>query len=148
MMNKSGNRSLRVQISVFHPSATLDQIRQVLGHAGDEGWSVGDPYTYTPKSTRIRRTTFTAWTLTVKADSLYDMEQAMLDLRARMAPIEPRLPQLPAGSSVSLTVLLDHDNDVLGLGWDADTVRWLASLGAYIDVSLVVSQGLEPENSP
>lgn len=139
-MNESERRELRVQVAVIHPHASLEEIQRALAHPGDEGWSVGDPWNCGSKDTKIKHARFSLWALSEHAGSLEGMDDAISRLRSRMGPIEARVTQLPAGSSICLRVFLNHDNGVFGLGWDADTVRWVASLGASIDVSVAVYQ--------
>src|SRR5262249_32060150 len=88
---------------------------------------------------RERHRRFSRWAVVERDGDIEDWRTTVERLIDRLRPIEPAFRGLPSEVRVGLTMFITEDNDVFGFGLDRHQVEFMASIGAELDMSLVVS---------
>lgn len=137
MTTAASSRKLEVQLMVDHPRLRSDELEDILKLAPDEHWDHGQRYRPTPSSPE-QRYQFSRWALRAEAASLDELDSAIRRLAQRIEAIEGQFRLLPVDATVSLTLFVTETNTVIGMGIDAEAIKFLARINAGIEVSLVL----------
>jgi hypothetical protein len=133
-------RFLAVEVSVDHGTMSSMELERILGQSPDERWEAGEPFRHGSVNRRPeQRYRFSRWAVVERGASIYSLDEVVANLIKRISPIESRFAELPRDATVALTLFVTEINTVLGFGIDSDTVRFIAAIGASIEVSLVTT---------
>lgn len=136
-MPKKNDRRLVLQFVVDHPDLSPVELEKILSVRPDECWCRGENYKPSPRAA-IQQYQFSRWAITEMAPSLDDLSETILVLLKRVEKYTDNFSNLPYDSRIALTLFVDETQTVIGTGFDADVIQFLARLRAEIDVSLVV----------
>jgi len=126
---------LKVYLVVDHDAVASEELTRLLQLAPDEHWDKGAPFLMAGKERRHR---FNRWSIAESVGQLADMDDAVDRLIHRLTPIKENFCSLPKGTRVGFTVALTTPDAILGIGLSVQHVGFLASIGADIDLSIVV----------
>jgi hypothetical protein len=136
---KRSLRKLEVQLSVDHDKLSAVELSELLGELPDQSWNVGQRYN--PGGNAVeQKYRFSRWAISVIASSLDDLDNAILELTARVERIERKFGMLPNDARVNLTLFITETNTVIGMGIDNRFVALLGRIGAGFEVSLLFAQ--------
>lgn len=124
-----------VSLVVNSDAVASAELWKILGLPPDEHWEKGSLFVMAGKERRHR---FNRWSIAESVGDLAEMNGAIERLIQRLTPIRDRFGGLPAGTRIGFTVIVTTPQDVLGIGLTAEQVAFLASIGADVDLSIVV----------
>ncbi len=131
------NHQCRTVLAIDSDALSSRELADILKLQPDERWDKGTTYHIRGKE-KLNR--FSRWSMVEIVSEIHELCEAMERLRDRIEPIRSNFSSLPAGTTIGLTVMITTTQTVFGLGLNADQLRYWASLGATVDVSVAVSQ--------
>jgi hypothetical protein len=131
---------IRLVVFVQSKNHSSAELSAMLGVAPDESWEIGTPFQLGARK-KLRETS--SWAVVERAVGNEYCSTAADRLVARLQAFVPQFQALPAGVEVSLRILVDEVNGVFGLGLDGPHVKFVAALGADIDVSVAVRMSID-----
>ena len=126
---------VRIYLVVNHEAVTSGELARILGLAPDESWDKGSPF-YRGDKERHRR--YNRWSVVELIDDLTEMQGAVDRLASRVNPIRKNFACLPLGSRIGFTLELTTEQLVFGIALTREQIRFWASIGADVDMSIVV----------
>src|SRR5262245_3877400 len=125
----------KIVLSIDSDGTPSQDLEAILGLQPDEYWDTGSAYFIGGKEKRNR---FNRWAIIEGVNELYELCEGLSRIRTRVETIRSGFASLPADAVIALNVFITTEQSVLGIGMDAEQLRYWASLGAGIHVSLVV----------
>lgn len=139
----TSERECELCIAVLSDEVGHPELSAKIGSVPDQAWSKGDRYL----RMGVERTyQFSRWAVVERASGDdNDWSAAVHRLLARVAPIRETLSSLAPSAVVRFQVFLTENNNVFGFGLTADQLAFLTSVGAALDISVVVETTARPE---
>jgi Domain of unknown function (DUF4279) len=123
------NESFAV-LTIYSDANSAEELSDLLGVAPDEAWNRGDDWK------RGKTRTTTAISLRSRVPDASPPEDHLDDLVTRIEPLSDRLTQIAAGNSVRLKVAVFADTDNPTLGFPAEVLRRVGSLGLDLELDI------------
>lgn len=137
-------RKLEVQLSVDSRLFKSCQIEDILSISADIKWDAGQSYLPAPNST-YQYYQFSRWAIREVAGSLDELARSIQLVMIRTRDIADRFQLLPREAIVNLTVFATESDSIFGYGFDRDMIKWLGTIGAGLEFSMVMTAPDSPE---
>lgn len=130
-------------VAVDSSNHTSSALASMLGMDPDESWENGAKFTLYG---RERQRKFSRWSVVERDGDIEDWRVTVERLLVRLRAIAGEFRNLPSGVRVTCSMFVTEDDGVFGFGLDKHQVEFLASIGAELDMSFVVSCGPPPSD--
>lgn len=141
MSNAPTERKFEVSVVVDSERHTKAELASFLPMTPDEAWEKDESFSFRGG---VRRRKFSHWAVVERDGDIVDWRATVERLVVRLRPIEAAFRTLPSQVYVGLYIAITEDNGVLGFGLDKHHVQFMASIGAELDMSFVVSSRRPP----
>lgn len=133
--NNKEQNEINVRLAIYRFDCHPDEITQILGLTPTDIWIAGQPVRR-PPSGRAKLHEENAWLLKSPLDGSSEIEEQVDALTDVIAPQADRFRDLPDNVCIELSCSVYGHEYMPAIHFTANQVRFLASLGAEIDVDV------------